>query len=70
MLELSVVEKDILMGEHMGSSFGYSLITTDLNNDGLDDLIVGSPQYYEEADDDNYGGAVYVYINKRKPRFK
>merc|ERR1719317_734764 len=32
-----------------------------LDKDGLDDLIVGAPQYYDR--ENNQGGAVYVYMN-------
>ena len=37
----------ILIGELVASAFGYAVELVDLNNDGLDDLIVGAPQYYD-----------------------
>ena len=48
-------------GFQIGSSFGYSLLVVDINNDGIDDLIVGAPQYYEY---NKYGGAAYAYVSK------
>ncbi|XP_076263207.1 integrin alpha-PS1-like isoform X2 [Rhynchophorus ferrugineus] len=49
----------ILTGEQFASSFGYEILVVDINNDGLDDLLVGAPFYY----DDIHGGSVYVYTN-------
>ncbi|XP_063071492.1 integrin alpha-5-like isoform X2 [Engraulis encrasicolus] len=51
-------------GEQMGSYFGYAVATTDINNDGLMDLVVGAPLFMfhwpgghlEEV------GRVYVYL--------
>lgn len=54
----------ILEGIQLGSSFGYSLLVTDINNDGLDDLLVGAPQYYHYSSTAKKGGAVYVYIRQ------
>ena len=45
----------------LASSFGYALTSTDLNGDGLDDLIVGAPQYFDYAE--NIGGAVFVFFS-------
>ena len=56
------------MGEEIGSSFGFSVAAVDLNADGLDDLIVGAPQFYEN--EGKYGGRVYIYINSRIPKFR
>lgn len=49
----------IFDGEQFGSSFGYEIITADVNGDNLDDLIVAAPFYYSKTE----GGAVYVYQN-------
>ena len=58
-----------LTGPQFGAYFGFSLTATDLNGDGRDDLVVGSPTYQEET----VGGAFYVYITKQdtgKPNFE
>ncbi|XP_066254673.1 integrin alpha-PS1 isoform X1 [Euwallacea similis] len=49
----------VITGEQFASSFGYEVLVVDVNNDGLDDLLVGAPFYYSE----NKGGAVYVYYH-------
>lgn len=49
----------------MASSFGYILTAVDINSDGLDDLVIGAPFYYEYG----VGGAVYVYMNEGPPKF-
>lgn len=51
----------VLDGEQFASSFGYSLASLDLNNDGYIDLIVGAPFYHGKGE----GGAVYIYLNSK-----
>ncbi|XP_053194997.1 integrin alpha-3-like [Scomber japonicus] len=51
-----------LRGEQMGSYFGNTVATADLNNDGWNDLLVGAPFYFQRQHE--VGGAVYVYMNK------
>lgn len=58
-----------LFGERITSSFGYAIAATDLNNDGLDDLIVGVPQYLERSSARKVDGAVYIYINIPETKF-
>ncbi|XP_050099003.1 integrin alpha-PS1 isoform X2 [Anopheles aquasalis] len=49
-----------LVGEQFGSGFGSTLLSVDVNGDGLLDLLVGAPNYFNRTD----GGAVYVYLNR------
>uniref|UniRef100_A0AAQ4QTB2 Integrin alpha-2 domain-containing protein n=1 Tax=Gasterosteus aculeatus aculeatus TaxID=481459 RepID=A0AAQ4QTB2_GASAC len=51
-----------LRGEQTGSYFGNAVATTDLNNDGWNDLLVGAPFYFQRQQE--AGGAVYVYMNR------
>ncbi|XP_041812196.1 integrin alpha-3-like isoform X2 [Chelmon rostratus] len=53
--------RQTLRGEQMGSYFGNAVATTDLNNDGWNDLLVGAPFYFHRQQE--AGGAVYVYMN-------
>ncbi|KAM6966139.1 integrin alpha-3-like isoform 2-T2 [Tautogolabrus adspersus] len=50
-----------LRGEQTGSYFGNAVATSDLNNDGWNDLLVGAPFYFQRKQE--AGGAVYVYMN-------
>ncbi|KAM4582392.1 integrin alpha-7 isoform 1-T1 [Fundulus diaphanus] len=56
-----LVPQHIFWGEELASSFGYSVATTDLNNDGWTDVIVGAPNFFDRKAE--IGGAVYVYLN-------
>ncbi|KAK5913121.1 hypothetical protein CesoFtcFv8_002935 [Champsocephalus esox] len=55
-----------LTGEQMGSYFGYAVAATDINNDGLDDLIVGAPMFMRRGSDGRLEelGKVYVYLQR------
>lgn len=52
----------IIDGDQVGASFGYTLAKLDFNGDGLLDLAVGAPFYFTK----NEGGAVYFYTNNGK----
>ncbi|XP_015784876.1 integrin alpha-PS1-like [Tetranychus urticae] len=54
----------ILSGEKFASSFGYTLLSMDLQNDNKPDLIVGAPFYYDVTRSTE--GAVYLYYNTGK----
>lgn len=55
-----------LTGEQMGSYFGYAVAVTDINNDGLDDLLVGAPLFMRRGPAGLLEelGKVYVYLQK------
>ncbi|XP_003973819.2 integrin alpha-5-like [Takifugu rubripes] len=55
-----------LTGEQMGSYFGYAVAATDINNDGLDDLLVGAPMFMRQGSSGRLEelGKVYVYLQK------
>ncbi|XP_042555010.1 integrin alpha-5 [Dipodomys spectabilis] len=51
-------------GEQMASYFGYAVAATDINGDGLDDLLVGAPLLMERTPDGRHQevGRVYIYL--------
>uniref|UniRef100_A0A2I2YD42 Integrin alpha-5 n=1 Tax=Gorilla gorilla gorilla TaxID=9595 RepID=A0A2I2YD42_GORGO len=51
-------------GEQMASYFGYAVAATDVNGDGLDDLLVGAPLLMDRTPDGRPQevGRVYVYL--------
>ncbi|KAM4562608.1 integrin alpha-5 [Odontesthes bonariensis] len=53
-------------GEQMGSYFGYALATTDINSDGMVDLLVGAPLLMVRDSDGRLEemGRVYVYLQR------
>lgn len=61
-----------ITGYQLGSYFGYCLAVVDFNNDGLDDIIVGSPMYtdYDDREMKFEVGRVHVMLqNKVVSRF-
>ncbi|KAG7221701.1 hypothetical protein INR49_000068 [Caranx melampygus] len=50
----------------MGSYFGYAVATTDINSDGLTDLLVGAPMFMVRSSDGRLEemGRVYVYLQR------
>lgn len=55
----------ILHGYQLFEYFGHSLLTVDINQDSLDDLLVSAPMYssFENSYDE---GRVFVYISNGK----
>lgn len=45
----------------LGSYFGGSLLSVDINGDDIDDLFIGAPLYSGVTHDE---GRVYVYVSK------
>lgn len=57
-----------LSGSEMGEYFGYSLAVTDINQDGIDEIIVGAPIYsYGNTKTDS--GRVYLFTSDGKVIF-
>ncbi|KAL6119500.1 itga5 [Pungitius sinensis] len=53
-------------GEQMGSYFGYAVATTDINSDGMADLLVGAPMFMVRGSDGRLEemGRVYLYLQR------
>lgn len=54
-------------GSQIGEYFGSAVLAIDLNNDLLDDLLVGAPFYNTQPDmiaRSGDEGKVYVYLNR------
>ncbi|XP_011823500.1 PREDICTED: integrin alpha-8 isoform X2 [Mandrillus leucophaeus] len=51
-------------GEQMASYFGYTIVVSDVNSDGLDDVLVGAPLFMEREFESNPRevGQIYLYL--------
>ncbi|XP_055952376.1 integrin alpha-PS2-like [Argiope bruennichi] len=60
-----------ISGEQMGSYFGYSVCVSDINGDGLDDIVVGAPLFTDlQSKESKYEeGRVYVHYQDSKHHF-
>ena len=54
-------------GNQTGSSYGAAVLITDLNRDGLEDLIVGAPRYTDVSR--KVSGLVHIYLRADKNFF-
>ncbi|XP_063308544.1 integrin alpha-8 [Pelobates fuscus] len=59
-------------GDQMASYFGYTVAVSDINNDGLDDILVGAPLYMDREVESSPKevGQVYIYLQERALEFK
>lgn len=58
---------DQLSGIQIGEYFGASIAVVDINGDSRDDLIVGSPHYF---DSNGKEGKVYLYYGTTVVRLR
>nr|XP_054766848.1 integrin alpha-8-like [Lytechinus pictus] len=60
----------VMEGFEMGEYFGHSIVGSDLNGDGYDDMIVSAPMYSNMQDKRHEVGRVYIYTNNRDGTFE
>ncbi|KAH8348439.1 hypothetical protein KR084_007422, partial [Drosophila pseudotakahashii] len=67
--ERNIQKHYVFNGNQFGEYFGYSVLSEDLNGDGMTDVIISAPQYVPDCDDSHDNGAIYVFINKGSLEF-
>nr|XP_006825101.1 PREDICTED: integrin alpha-PS2-like [Saccoglossus kowalevskii] len=60
-----------LLGEQLGAYFGFAVAVQDVNNDRIDDIIVGAPFFTDKAGTAEKweAGRVYVYLQNHNNDF-
>jgi len=56
----------VLHGDQVGAYFGAAVIALDVNNDGLNDVIVGAPMFKKDAADSYDIGQVTIFIRRQE----
>ena len=57
-----------ITGEQVGSYFGYSLATIDVNGDGMDDLVIGAPLFYNATHKELHFDRGQIYVAQQSKR--
>ncbi|KAM3863747.1 integrin alpha-IIb-like [Diretmus argenteus] len=58
------------LGGQVASYFGHSVAVTDINSDGLDDVLIGAPLYMDRVTEQlQERGQVVVYLQRRNAPF-